>query len=866
MSSNTKFQKLIATKYQVYNSLFLTLPFEGVADVGMLLPLLSKYCTDEFANNKTPKEIIDNFLSTYTNIDNEKDKISILFKFMQYIERQVVLFDAVEDAAYEKIHNFNGNGTIPFVFNRAKSTQQTQALIQKLQNFKAKIVLTAHPTQFYQGRVLSIVSELETAIRNNNLDTINELLQQLGQTAFVSSDAPSPFEEATRLMWYLENVFYHSIAKVHGRIRYELSKVDVNDYKSDIINVGFWPCGDRDGNPFVTAQVTHETARQLRHKIFICYFRDSRILRTRMTFSGVDHLADNVYNKLAQTIYNTGEETYQNKEELLIDLNEIKQLVVENHNGLFVEVVEDFIVKVHLFGFYFTSLDIRQDSRIHGKVLVEVFDAFHQGKLSGSMTGNIPRDYLQLDDSSKINILLNIEGSIDPEIFESTITKETLKSFYVIKKIQQENGQEACRRYIISNTQSTRNLIEVYTLARLCGWEKDDFTLDIVPLLETIDDLANGEEILGSLYSIPAYRQHVTQRNNRQYVMLGFSDGTKDGGYLKANWGIFKAKEHLSQISIKNDINVVFFDGRGGPPARGGGNTNKFYSSLGENIANHEIELTVQGQTISSNFGTLNSSQYNLEQLLCAGLENTVFKGNVASLSQKQYALIEDLAGLGFESYKAFKNDSLFIDYLEDVSVLKYYGLTNVGSRPSKRQSDKKLNLSDLRAIPFVGAWTQMKQNVPGFYGVGFALKKYEDANRLQEVSDLYKHSLFFRTLIDNSMQALSKSYFPLTSYLQEDKKFGSFWQGIYDEFKQTKRLLLKISGQKQLLEKSPYTKSSIAMREKIILPLITIQQYALMRVKEIEKNGGDENLKSVYEKIIVRAFFGSINASRNAA
>ena len=866
MKTDSRFQQLIATKYQVYNSLFLTLPFEGVADVGMLLPLLSKYCLDEFNNNKTPKEIIDDFLSRYTTIDIEKDKISILFKFMQYIERQVVLFDAVEDAAYEKIHNFNGNGTIPFVFNRAKSTEQTQALIQKLKTFKAKIVLTAHPTQFYQGRVLSIVSELETAIRSNDLDTINVLLQQLGQTAFVSDDAPSPFEEATRLMWYLENVFYHSIAKVHGRIRKELSKLGVEDYYKDVINVGFWPCGDRDGNPFVTAEVTHETARQLRHKIFICYFRDSKILRTRMTFSGVVHLADNVYNKLAQTIYNTGEETYQTKEQLLADLNEIKRLVIKKHNGLFVEVVDDFIVKVHLFGFYFTSLDIRQDSRIHGKVLADVFTAFHQGKLSDSIQGNVPKDYSQLDDDSKINVLLSIKGTINPELFKSTITKETLKSFYTIKKIQKENGQEACRRYIISNTQCTRNLIEVYALARLCGWQKDSFTLDIVPLLETIDDLSNGEEILSSLYSIPAYRQHVTQRNNRQYVMLGFSDGTKDGGYLKANWGIFKAKEILSQISIKNSINVVFFDGRGGPPARGGGNTNKFYSSLGEKIANHEIELTVQGQTISSNFGTLNSSQYNLEQLLCAGLENTVFKGNVASLSQAQYALIEDLAELAFESYKAFKNDPVFIDYLEDVSVLKYYGLTNVGSRPVKRQSDKKLNLSDLRAIPFVSAWTQMKQNVPGFYGVGFALKKYEDAGRLQEVIDLYKQSLFFRTLIDNSMQALSKSYFPLTSYLRNDKKFGSFWQGIHHEYKQTKRLLLTISGQKTLLEKSPYIKASIAMREKIILPLITIQQYALMRVKEIEKNGGDENLKAIYEKIIIRAFFGSINASRNAA
>ena len=866
MSVNTKFEKLIATKYQVYNSLFLTLPFEQVADVGMLLPLLSRDCQAGFDEKKNPQQIIDTFIHKYTKITDESDKISLLFKFIQYIERQVVLFDAVEDAAYEKIHNFNGRGTIPYLFNRANSTQNAEKLVDKLATFKAKIVLTAHPTQFYQGRVLSIVSEIESAIRSNDLDTIYDLLQQLGRTAFVSKDKPTPYIEAIRLMWYLENVFYHSIAKVHSRLRKELAKQGVHEFQRDIINIGFWPCGDRDGNPFVTADITLETARQLKHKVFICYFRDSKKLKQRITLSGVEHLAENIYDKLAQSIYNLGGETYQSKNELLNDLNEIKDKLIKYHKGLFLEVVEDFIIKVNLFGFHFTSLDIRQDSRIHAKVLDDIFYAHHKGLLDNQIKGSIPVDYDKLDDESKINVLLSLEGKVDPEVFETKITRETLKSFYAIKQIQQENGEKSCFRYIISNTQTTRNLIEVYALARVCGWDKNDMTLDIVPLLETIDDLANGQAILNSLYSIPAYKQHVERRQSRQFVMLGFSDGTKDGGYLKANWSIFKAKQVLTQVSTQQDINVVFFDGRGGPPARGGGNTNKFYSSLGNKIANHEIELTIQGQTISSNFGNLNSSQYNLEQFFCAGLENTVFKGDITELSQSQYALIEDLSELGYKAYSDFKNNPVFIDYLEDVSVLKYYGLTNVGSRPVKRQSDKKLNLSDLRAIPFVGAWTQMKQNVPGFFGVGYALKTYEDAGKLDDIKKLYADSLFFRTLIDNSAQAICKSYFPLTSYLQKDSKFGQFWLDIYQEFQQSKRLILKISNQKKLLERSPNIRSSIEIREKIILPLITIQQYALMKVKEIEKTNKDEKLKSVYEKIIIRAFFGSINASRNAA
>jgi len=869
MNNNSKYQKNIVNKFQVYNSLFLKLPFDQIANVGLLLPLLSKYCQQGFEDNLNPQQIIDSFLIKYANINDEESKISILFKFIQYIERQVVLFDAVEDAAYETIHNFNGKGTIPYVFNRATNSKKIDKLVNKLNTFKSKIVLTAHPTQFYQGRVLSIVSELETAIRTNDLDKINDLLQQLGRTGFTSDVKPSPYEEAIRLMWYLENVFYHSVAKVHSRLRRELVKIGIEDFDKDIISIGFWPCGDRDGNPFVTADVTLDTARQLRHKVFICYYGDAKKLRQRMTFSGVDHLVENIYNKLSVTIYNTKGQRYHHKGELLNDLIEIKDYVNSHHNGLFVEVVEDFIIKVKLFGFYFTALDIRQDSRIHTKVLDDVFKAYHAGTLKDSISGDIPVNYDQLNNRDKIDVLLNLHGSLNADFFSTKITRETLKSFTTIKQIQQENGEAACRRYIISNTQSTLNLVEVFALARLCGWQKNALTFDIVPLLETIDDLDKGEDILGELYNIPAFAKQIAQRNNRQYIMLGYSDGTKDGGYLKANWSIFKAKQSLSQLSYRHKVEVVFFDGRGGPPARGGGNTNKFYSSLGDKIANHEIELTIQGQTISSNFGNLNSSQYNLEQFFCAGLENTVFKGDVSNLNSQQHTLIENLSNIGFNAYNKFKNNPIFIDYLEDVSVLKYYGQTNVGSRPVKRESDKKLNLTDLRAIPFVGAWTQMKQNVPGFYGVGTAFKKYEEAGKLHEIEALYKDSLFFRTLIDNAMQALSKSYFPLTSYLKNDKKFGEFWKNIHSEFEESKRLILKISGQQQLLGNSPNIRASIELREQIILPLITIQQYALMQVKAIEKNKSNDNsedLKAVYEKIIIRAFFGSINASRNAA
>lgn len=867
MDLSSKFNNKVAAKYQIYNSLFLTLPFEEITNTGVLLPVLFKECQEGFDSKLNPTDIIDSFFKKHAGVRKESEKIELLFKFIQYIERQVVLFDAVEDAAFEQINDLNGNGTVRYVFNRAVSQQKVDKLIKKLEDFKVRIVLTAHPTQFYPGRVLSIIGELEDAIRDSNLQKINELLQQLGRTAFVSKEKPTPYDEAIRLMWYLENVFYHSVGNVHARVRRELAKQGVSDYDKDIINIGFWPCGDRDGNPFVTSEITLETARKLRHKIFICYFRDAKKLRKRMTFTGVDQMAEKVYNKLSATIFNTKGRRYQTSQEIINDLEAIKKYITKHHQSLFVEVVDDFIVKVKLFGFHFTNMDIRQDSRIHTQVIAEVLEAAKSGKLGDSVKGKIPNNYEKLSENKQIDILTQLEGNIDPDLFETEIVRETLKSFYVMKTIQEENGETGCHRYIISNTQSSKNMFEVYALARMCGWEKDKMTFDIVPLLETVEDLANGEDIFNFMYSHPVYVEHLKKRNKRQYVMLGFSDGTKDGGYLKANWSIFTAKETLSGISKKNRIKIVFFDGRGGPPARGGGNTNKFYSSLGDKIEDHEIQLTIQGQTISSNFGTLNSSQYNLEQFFCAGLENSVFKGDVAKMTDEQRKIMNELAELGFEAYSNFKEDPKFIDYLEDVSVLQYYGKTNIGSRPSKRKSAAKLSLSDLRAIPFVGAWTQMKQNVPGFYGVGAALKKYENEGNLDKVKDFYKKSLFFRTLIDNSMQSICKTYFPLTSYLEKDKKFGKFWRGIYNEYEQTKRLLLEISGQKSLLEKSPNIKASIQLRENIILPLITIQQYALMQVKAIEK--GDKKgakWKDAYEKMIIRAFFGSINASRNAA
>ena len=201
------------------------------------------------------------------------------------------------------------------------------------------------------------------------------------------------------------------------------------------------------------------------------------------------------------------------------------------------------------------------------------------------------------------------------------------------------------------------------------------------------------------------------------------------------------------------------------------------------------------------------------------------------------------------------------------MSTLKYYAKTNIGSRPSKRGKSEGLVFEDLRAIPFVGSWSQLKQNVPGFFGVGTALKHYEDANEFEKVQHLFKTSSFFKTLIENSMMSLSKSFFDLTRYMSEDNEYGEFWNLIYQEYETSKRLILKLTGFTELMQEEPSGKASIAVRESIVLPLLTIQQYALKKIQELEKaEVRDEEQIKIFEKMVMRSLFGNINASRNSA
>lgn len=854
-----RFNDAVLSKFEIYNSLFLTLPFDAIEKSSLYLPLFSDHCEKGFQEKKSPLEIVDEFFEIYGSKFSSEERHNLLFAFIQFIERQVVLFDAIEDAAFGEVNNMHGRGTLRYIKEETIGRGKLTELKEYLERFNVRLVLTAHPTQFYPGSVLGIINDLSQAINKDNLEQVKKLLMQLGKTRFFKKEKPTPFDEAVSLMWFLENVFYHSASLIYSYIQQNI--LEDETVENTLFNFGFWPGGDRDGNPFVTPEISLQTAERLKYTIQRNYYRDLRKLKRKITFDLVDEKIAALEEGMYTTLLYPDQGERISLEYLTKELEEIKHILQRDHHGIYVEEIQDLSHKVKLFGYHFASLDIRQDARVHQAV----FSTIVNHPDIRTYIEHLPKNYEQLPAEERINVLPKLIGKVPADIFEDEMTRYTIGSIYAMQSIQSSNGERACHRYIISNCGSLENILQLFALHRICGWEEP--TVDMIPLFETVDDLQASEEIMHRLYSNPTYKTHLEKRNNKQTIMLGFSDGTKDGGYIMANWSIYKAKEVLSQVSTSFDIDVAFFDGRGGPPARGGGNTHQFYASLGEKISANDIQITIQGQTISSNFGTVDSSQFNLEQLLSSGIQNQVLNGQRTVLADQDRTTLENLADISYKAYQAFKAHPQFVPYLEHMSTLKYYAKTNIGSRPSKRGNAKQLNFSDLRAIPFVGSWSQSKQNVPGFFGVGTALKKYEDMGEFDKIITLYQNSPFFKTLVANSMMSLSKSFFGLTAYMEDDPIYGEFWKIIYDEYLLSKRLLLKASGFETLMQDQPAGKKSIDIREEIVLPLLTIQQYGLIKIQElIKENKENEGLKTVYEKLVMRSLFGNINASRNSA
>lgn len=838
------FHDKVITKYNVYNGLFLNLPYNRDENIGVILPLLRAHVSKGLENKANPVAIMNEFFSDHGQFDSEESRMEFMFKVIQYIERQVVLFDSIEDASFPELSRVEQSMGISNFLQLAANEGAKEQVLDKLKEFSARLVFTAHPTQFYPPQVLDIMADLRSTISQGDVIAIDGLLRQLGLTSLLNSDKPTPVDEAKNIIYYLRHVYYPSIGDFFKAVKELVGAEQFDNY--GIIKMGFWPGGDRDGNPFVTHETTHEVADELRMTLMKCYYNDVKQLQRKLTFKHTQKPMADLRKLLYEAMFHR--ESAITVKQILDPLEKARALILSDYHGIYEEEINDLIDKVHIFKTHFATIDIRQDHSPHQHVVQEVL------KKQGLIQNNLE----ELDREELKHILLDEQLKIDLEDYDDPVVVETIKTIRVIPEIQQKNGPDACQRYVISNSEDIYAVLFVFALLRW-GNEVDEPEVDIVPLFETMTGMDRSAAIMRELFEAKTYRDHVSRRGATQTMMLGFSDGTKDGGYIKANWAIHQTKEGLTEMCTAYGFKSIFFDGRGGPPARGGGKSHRFYASQGNSIANNEIQVTVQGQTITSIFGTPEQFKFNCSQLITAGLSTELY-GQSSNIDATSRALINELAGISFNKYALLKEHPKFLDYLEHKSTLKYYGLAKIGSRPGKRGKTKKLALSDLRAISFVGSWNQLKQNIPGFFGIGTALNELKQAGRMDELQNLFHEVKWFKALMLNAMMALSKSNFNLTSYMQNDPEYGAFWHILHNEYLLSVQMLLEISGYTELMEEEITSKRSIEMREQIILPLLVIQQFALIKISE------DDPQKGAYEKMVTRSLFGNINASRNSA
>lgn len=870
------------TRYRLYSGLFLDLPFAGLKHTAQLLPIFAEHCQRQLDQGVDPTTIVSSFF-TETKAIQDVDPNEVKFLFLQLVERQIVLFDALEDAGFAYTHDLDAPGSVTHLIESAAGENRVEELANLLQRTATRIVLTAHPTQFYPGTVQGIIEDLTRALAEHDTAGVGQLLLQLGKTRFTNRNRPTPVEEAERILDVVTEVFYEVLPSIAHRVL--LAAYGREDLLRQLpripnIQVGFWPGGDRDGNPYVTAATTEEVCRLLKRRLLDCYIGTVHALSHRLTFEAAHEAVLSILQRLHATrraaescecpsTNPTLAQGYTGAEALLADIRELRDLVVTRHQGLFVEHIDELLIKVHLFGFYFASLDVRQNSSVFSDTLGELvklgildakLDPARRAELRQAALGNGWTPEL-------LESLLSLDVVVDTDVVDRLpeLARDTLLTLRLIREVQNENGEAALHRVIISHTHAAADVLTVLALTQLLGAESQP--LDIVPLFESVEDLDGADETLRLLLESPAYRDHLSRRHRLQTVMVGFSDGTKDGGYLTANLAIRRAKRQLTQLGRQHGIELVFFDGRGGPPARGGGNTHRFYRSRDAGIDQWQQQLTIQGQTISTNFGSPNLARHHVEQLFTANLENFLWPSNSEDPPSSYQPLLEELSRVAQQSYRELRDDPLLLQFLDELSPLPLFDHLTIASRPVARRRTEHLELEQLRAIPFVATWSVLKMQVPGYYGLGTALERVSSQGREPELQQLYRDSRFFRTLLDNAAMSLLKSRFDVHAHLNLDPRFAPLYRKMKDEADRSKACILRVSKHTQLLANDPINRRSIEAREQIVLPLLVIVQAAYRDYIRHQRGGTAETAEALSsKKLSLKGIAAIINATRNAA
>lgn len=759
-----------------------------------------------------------------------------------------------------------------------------------LSNLNIQPVFTAHPTEAKSPEILNKLNTIALLISTKSQGTLAETeenklrgkikdeIRMLWRTPQIRESKPTVLEEAENSLFFLSESAFSLVPELNDDLCNALKKY-YPSYDFNIpqfIKFGSWVGGDRDGNPNVTDMVTSAVVKRNSVEILSRYIEEVKKLSQKLTvpdasselkasvkkderlFPGFS-VGDNepyrqklwiIESKLVQTraslVHNHPRpiSSYKNSLEFLNDIEIIARSLREKN--LPDNSVKKLIIQIKTFGFHFAELDVRQHSAVHEKAVSEILK-------SQSV------QYETLDEKQKQELLTKLIQDKDTSLRQGTVlseqSRQVLDSFHTIKDLHKNIGRESVRCYVVSFTNSVSDLLEVAFLGKQAGLLKvngEDISseLDFVPLFETVNDLQNSHKLLGELFDNSAYKKILESRNKLQEVMLGYSDGGKDGGYLASNIELYKAQSNIAKVCASKDIKFRFFHGRGGSIGRGGAQAGKAIQAQPHGSVNGKIRFTEQGEVISSRYSIPSLAHRHLEAVVHAVLlASTGLPIDTESSDSECMKLLNSLADISKNKYRDLVyNDPDFWNFYFQVTPYRFTETWNIASRPVSRSG--KNSVEDIRAIPWAFSLTQSRLMLNSWYGVGEALEKAEKSGGIELLQKMYRDWPFFKVTVNNCQMALAKAdryasslYIPLVKSEGLRDRLSTL---IYKEEETTKDMILKVSGQENILDNAKVLQKSIELRNPYTDPLNCIQVEMIKRFEISQDKAEKEKILQV--------------------
>ncbi|KXT78577.1 phosphoenolpyruvate carboxylase [Streptococcus sp. DD13] len=811
--------------------------------------------------------------------------------------------------------NISEDVDLAYEINRQNNTEQdylgklstTIELVAKredapylLEHLNVVPVLTAHPTQVQRKTMLDLTNNIHDLLRKyrdvksglvNEKKWRKDLLRNIEimmQTDIIRERKLKVRNEITNVMEYYNSSLIKAITKLTSQYKELAEEKGIYLDNPKPITMGMWIGGDRDGNPFVTAD-TLKLSATVQSTVILNYYieklgglyrtfslstalstlspgvlkmaedsddqsvyrenepyrRAFRYIQSRVneTLEDLSHLEEAKTKGSHQSESKATIRAYASAQEFKADLLVITESLMENGNeDLIAGDLAELLQAVDIFGFYLASIDMRQDSSVLESCVAEL--------LRGA---NIEEDYSSLSEEDKIRLLLK-ELTEDPRTLSSTHVPKSeqlqteLAIFQTARVLKDKLGEDVIKQHIVSHTESVSDLFELAILLKEVGLvNQDQARVQIVPLFETIEDLEHSREIMRQYLDYDVVKAWIASNHHYQEIMLGYSDSNKDGGYLASGWTLYKAQNELTKIGQEFGVKITFFHGRGGTVGRGGGPSYDAITSQPFDSIRDRIRLTEQGEVIGNKYGNKDAAYYHLEMLVSATM-NRMVSNMITDPDEIEgfRATMDEIVGNSYEIYRSLVfGNPYFYDYFFTASPIREVSSLNIGSRPAARKTITEI--SGLRAIPWVFSWSQNRIMLPGWYGVGSSFKQYIDAapENLEKLQKMYQSWPFFRSLLSNVDMVLSKSNMNIAfeyAKLCSDPQLKEVFYTILDEWQLTKDIILSIEQHEELIEDLPSLRESLAYRLPYFNVLNYIQIELIHRLRTGQITDGLEN------------------------